>query len=155
MTTTDAATAAHDRAAFTLVHPMRVRWAEVDMQRVVFNGNYLTYFDTAVAEYWRAITAQTGRDYTEDYLRLYAVKATLDFHASAHYDEMIDVGCRLARLGRSSMTLAFRIWRGDERLVSGEIVYVHVGAAEKKSAPLPDYLRGAMLAFEQTPPAIA
>jgi acyl-CoA thioester hydrolase len=144
-----------ERAAFTLVHPMRVRWAEVDMQHVVFNGNYLTYFDTAVAEYWRAITARTGRDYFADYMRLYAVKATLDFHASAHYDELIDVGCRLARLGRSSMTLVFGIWRADERLVSGEIVYVHVGAEEKKSAPIPDYLREAMLAFERTPPALA
>jgi acyl-CoA thioester hydrolase len=143
-----------ERAAFVLVHPMRVRWAEVDMQHVVFNGNYLTYFDTAVAEYWRAITARTGRDYFADYMRLYAVKATLDFHASARYDELIDVGCRLARLGRSSMTLAFGIWRADERLVSGEIVYVHVGAEEKKSAPIPDYLRQAMLAFERTPPAL-
>jgi acyl-CoA thioester hydrolase len=131
-----------------------VRWAEVDMQRVVFNGNYLTYFDTAVAEYWRALTARTGRDYLDDYMRLYAVKATLDFHAPALYDELIDVGCRLARLGRSSMALAFCIWRGDERLVSGEVVYVHVGATERKSAPIPDHLRAAMLAFERTPPAV-
>jgi acyl-CoA thioester hydrolase len=144
-----------ERAAFSLVHPMRVRWAEVDMQRVVFNGNYLTYFDTAVAEYWRALTARTGRDYLDDYMRLYAVKATIDFHASAHYDELIDVGCRLARLGRSSMTLAFAIWRGDARIISGEIVYVHVGTEAKKSAPIPDYLREAMLAFERTPPQTA
>jgi acyl-CoA thioester hydrolase len=148
-------TDAASREAFALVHPMRVRWAEVDMQRVVFNGNYLTYFDTAVAEYWRALTARTGRDYLDDYMRLYAVRATLDFHASAHYDELIDVGCRLARLGRSSMTLAFGIWRGEERLISGEIVYVHVGVQEKKSAPIPDYLREAMLAFERVPPATA
>jgi acyl-CoA thioester hydrolase len=144
-----------ERAAFTLVHPMRVRWAEVDMQRVVFNGNYLTYFDTAVAEYWRAITARTGRDYFADYMRLYAVKATLDFHASAHYDELIDVGCRLVRLGRSSMTLAFCLWRGEERLVSGEIVYVHVSDEEKKSAPIPDYLREAMIGFERAAPTLA
>lgn len=143
------------RDAYTLRHPMRVRWAEVDMQRVVFNGNYLTYFDTAVAEYWRAITARTGRDYLEDYMHLYAVRAALDFHASAHYDELIEVGCRLARLGRSSMTLAFGIWRDDSLLVSGEIVYVHVAAEEKKSAPIPDYLREAMLAFERTPPEVA
>lgn len=147
------------RDAYSMVHPMRVRWAEVDMQRVVFNGNYLTYFDTAVAEYWRAIGTVTGRDYFEDYMRLYAVKATLDFRASAHYDELIDVGCRLARLGRSSMTLAFAIWRDAALLVSGEIVYVHVGeavgAGERKSAPIPAHLRDAMLAFERTPPVTA
>ena len=32
---------------------MRVPWAEVDMQKIVFNAHYLMYLDTAMAEYWR------------------------------------------------------------------------------------------------------
>ncbi len=48
-----------DRASFTLLHPLRVRWAEVDRQDVVFNAHYLLYFDVAVAEHWRAM----GFDY--------------------------------------------------------------------------------------------
>ena len=43
------------REDFTFVHSLRVRWAEVDRQHVVFNGHYFLYFDVAVAEYWRAI----------------------------------------------------------------------------------------------------
>jgi len=43
------------REDFTFVHSLRVRWAEVDRQDVVFNGHYFLYFDVAVAEYWRAI----------------------------------------------------------------------------------------------------
>ena len=35
--------------------PLRVRWAEVDLQGVVFNGHYLAYCDVCVTEYWRAI----------------------------------------------------------------------------------------------------
>jgi acyl-CoA thioester hydrolase len=42
------------RADFAFFHPLRVRWAEVDMQAIVFNGHYLTYFDVAFTEYWRA-----------------------------------------------------------------------------------------------------
>jgi hypothetical protein len=30
-------------------------WAEIDMQRIVFNAHYLTYFDTAITDYWRAL----------------------------------------------------------------------------------------------------
>jgi len=45
-------------------HELRVRWAEVDMQKIVFNGHYLTYIDTAVAEYWRAI----GLPYPDGYV---------------------------------------------------------------------------------------
>ena len=40
---------------FRLVHRLRVRWAEVDMQKIVFNAHYLMYFDTAITDYWRAL----------------------------------------------------------------------------------------------------
>ena len=43
------------RASFSFSHRLRVRWAEVDKQNIVFNGHYLTYFDVGVTEYWRAI----------------------------------------------------------------------------------------------------
>ena len=43
------------RQDFRLVHRLRVRWAEVDLQRIVFNPHYLMYIDTAFTEYWRAL----------------------------------------------------------------------------------------------------
>ena len=43
------------RQDFRFFHRLRVRWAEVDMQKIVFNAHYLMYFDTAVADYWRAL----------------------------------------------------------------------------------------------------
>ena len=39
---------------YTCSHRLRVRWSEVDMQKIVFNSNYLNYIDVAIAEYWRA-----------------------------------------------------------------------------------------------------
>ena len=40
------------REDFVCAHRLRVRWAEVDMQKIVFNGHYLTYIDTAIADYF-------------------------------------------------------------------------------------------------------
>ena len=40
------------RSDFRFFHRLRVRWAEIDMQKIVFNGHYLTYIDTAVTAYW-------------------------------------------------------------------------------------------------------
>jgi len=142
------------REDFTLVHPLRVRWAEVDMQHVVFNANYLMYFDVAIAEYWRAIAKGAAHDFHDDYMKLYSVKATIEYHGSARYDELIEIGCRLARLGRSSMTFAFGIWRGQDHLVSGELVYVHVEHGSRKGTPIPDRLRDAMIAYERVAPEI-
>jgi acyl-CoA thioester hydrolase len=141
------------REDFTLVHSLRVRWAEVDMQHVVFNANYLMYFDVAIAEYWRAIARGAAHDFHDDYMKLYAIKASLEYLGSAHYDELIDVGCRVARLGRSSMTFQFGIWRSADHLVTGELVYVYVDPTTKKSAPIPDRLRCAMVAYERVSPA--
>jgi acyl-CoA thioester hydrolase len=143
------------RTDFTLAHRLRVRWAEIDLQGVVFNAHYLTYFDIAIAEYWRAIGQGRERELREIYMRLYAVKATIEYHGSAHYDEEVDTCARVTRLGRSSIIFAFGIWRGGEHLVSGEIVYVHADPETKKSAELPDLLKDAILGYERVKPEIA
>ena len=143
------------REDFTLAHRLRVRWAEVDMQHVVFNANYLMYFDVAIAEYWRAIGGGRERELAEIYMRLYTVKSTVEYHASARYDEEIEVGARVLRFGRSSMTFGFGIWRAAEHLVSGELVYVHADPETRKSVPIPQLLRDAVLAYERVKPEVA
>src|SRR4029078_2775696 len=37
----------------SFVHELRVRYGECDPQGIVFNANYLLYFDGAFTEYWR------------------------------------------------------------------------------------------------------
>ena len=41
--------------SYKFTHNLRVRWSEVDSQKVVFNANYLNYFDIGVTEYYKAI----------------------------------------------------------------------------------------------------
>jgi YbgC/YbaW family acyl-CoA thioester hydrolase len=142
------------RADFRHFERLRVRWAEVDLQKIVFNGHYLMYLDTAVAGYWRAMALpyqatmdQLGGD-------LYVRKATLDYHASARYDELIDVGIKTARIGNSSMVLAGGVFRGDELLVGGELVYVFANPATQTSLPVPPDLREVLTAFEAGRPMI-
>ena len=137
---------------FKCVHRLRVRWAEVDMQKVVFNGHYLTYIDTTIAEHWRAL----GVEYPDGYVKTYGNdiflrKATVDYLGSAHYDEELAVYCRVARLGRSSMTYAFEIVR-DELLITAELVYVNVDIKTLKPAPLPEELRARVRSYERRAP---
>lgn len=144
------------RSEFTLIHSLRVRWAEVDRQDVVFNGHYFLYFDVAVAEYWRAIGLRYPRDIVDKFgTDIYAVKASAEYHGSATYDEMLDVGCRVSSIGRSSMRFLLGVWRGEEHLTSGELVYVNADVKTKKSAPWPEPIRQMILRFERTPPAVS
>lgn len=140
------------REDFVSSHRLRVRWAEVDMQGIVFNGHYLTYFDIAVTEYWRQIglpypqaTAETGGE-------LYTVKSVVEYASPARYDDELDLYIRCARIGRSSLTFELEIWRGDEALVHGELVYVHADPQARKSAPLPPRLIETIAAFERIAP---
>ena len=144
------------REQFTMIHQLRVRWAEVDRQDVVFNGNYFLYFDVAVAEYWRSVGIAYPDGYVDRYgADVYAVKATADFHGSARYDELIDVGCRAGRIGRSSMQFLLGIWRGAEHLTSGELIYVNADVQTRKSTAWPEPFKAAILAFEKTAPELA
>lgn len=144
-----------ERRDFTLVHSLRVRWAEVDRQDVVFNGHYFLYFDVAIAEYWRAIGFDYPRDIVELGTDIYAVKASAEYHGSATYDDVLDIGCRVARIGRSSMTFVLGVWRGAERITSGELVYVNADPKTRKSAPWPEALKSAVLKYERVKPEVA
>jgi len=131
---------------------LRVRWAEVDMQKIVFNGHYLTYIDTAIAEYWREIGLPYPAGYVERYgTDIYLRKATLEYLGSARYDELLTVCCRVAKLGRSSMTFLFEIYRDTEVLISAELVYVNADSS-MKAAPLPEDLRGRVRKYERVAP---
>lgn len=136
------------RADFRFFHRMRVRWAEVDMQKIVFNAHYLMYFDTAIADYWRALCLpyQATMDQLEG--DLYVVKATVEFHASARVDDQIEVAMKCSRIGSSSMTFTGAIFRGDEHLITGDIVYVFADPATQKSRPVPPALREIVLGYE-------
>ena len=136
------------RNQFRFLHRLRVRWAEVDLQQIVFNGHYLMYFDTAVAEYWRALAlpyheamAQLGGD-------LYVRKATLEYQASAHFDDQLEIGIRCERIGRSSIVFSCAVFRAEEELVTGELTYVFVDPASRTSRAVPQALREILLDHE-------
>ena len=136
------------RSDFRFFHRLRVRWAEVDMQKIVFNAHYLMYFDTAIADYWRALALpyQEAMDALEG--DLYVVKATVEFHASARVDDQVEVAMKCSRIGKSSMVFTGAIFRGEEHLISGEIVYVFADPATQKSRPVPDILRQILSGYE-------
>ena len=80
------------------------------------------------------------------------MKATLSYHAPARYDELIDLLVRVTRIGRTSLQMAVEIHRGDQHLVSGELVYVFVDPKTHKPTPVPEFMRTAIAGYEVTPP---
>ncbi len=129
------------RQDFRLFHSLRVRWVEVDLQKIVFNAHYLMYFDTAMSDYWRSLALpyeeamqQLGGD-------LFVKKASLEFHGSALFDDRLDIGLKCDRIGNSSLVFSGGIFRADDLLVSGEWVYVFADPVLKSAIAVPASLR--------------
>ena len=136
------------RTDFRFVDRLRVRWAEIDAQQIVFNAHYLMYFDTAIAGYWRALAmlyTQTLADLGGD---LFVRKATLDYHAPARYDDLLDIGLRCARVGNSSILFSGAAFRQNQLLVSCELVYVFADPQAQTSKPVPEPLRAVLQGYE-------
>ncbi len=127
---------------------LRVRWAEIDAQKIVFNAHYLMYFDTAVAGYWRALALPYAESMESLGGDLYVRKATVEYHGSARYDDRLDIGMRCARIGNSSIQFLGGVFRGDDLLVEGELVYVFADPHTQTSRPVPPALRDILQGFE-------
>ena len=137
-----------NRKDFRFSERLRVRWAEIDAQKIVFNGHYLMYFDTAVAGYWRALAlpyAETMAKFEGD---VFVRKATVDYFGSARYDDVLDVAMRCGRIGSSSMLFSGAVFLADRLLVSCELVYVFADPHTQTSKPVPPALRAVLEGFE-------
>jgi len=126
-------------AAFGFAHRLRVRWAEADMQGIVFNGHYLTYFDIGVTEYFRVVFDGEPERMAAFNASVYVVKSIVNYRDSARFDDWLDIHVRTSKIGNSSLVISFAIARGDEVLVDGENVYVH--APDGTPARVPDEVR--------------
>jgi len=138
------------RSDYAFFYPFRVRYSEIDGQMIVFNAHYLTYFDTAISEYFRALpydyreqVKATGEDF-------HTVKTLVEYSQPIYFDQDIDVGVRTARIGRSSLTFRLEIHPKDEDscLASGEVVCVNTDQTSQRSAALREELTDKLRALD-------
>src|SRR5450631_2762319 len=91
------------------IHTIRPRYAEVDMQKVVFNGHWLTYFDDASTRFFESL----GFDPRETFMShlgfdVMVVKAVLEWKGPASFDDFVRIHVRPERLGNKSFDLRFQ-----------------------------------------------
>jgi acyl-CoA thioester hydrolase len=130
------------KADFWFSFPFRVRYSEVDMQGVVFNANYLTYFDTAISEYLRALPYDLVNQVTQTGTDFHTVRVLVEYHAPVRFDDEIEVYVRVARLGRSSVKFLAEIYshERDRLTTSAEVVWVNTNMETGKSVTVPSAL---------------
>lgn len=136
------------RPDFRCFHRLRVRWSEVDIQKIVFNAHYLTYADCAMTEYWRALAFPYEAGMQALGGEVFLKKASIEYHASARLDDLLDVGMRCARVGTTSLVFQAAMFAGERLLVTVELVYVFADPATQTKRAVPPALRAMIEHFE-------
>jgi acyl-CoA thioester hydrolase len=125
----------------------RVGFSDTDAQGIVYYGRYLPYFDSARVEYHRHLELlRTGPQEYEFVMRA----NTIEYHAPARFDDLIEVFIRVSRIGRTSVTYECAAYRhGDGALmVTAQQTLVLVDLDERRPCAVPDWYREAIGAFE-------
>jgi acyl-CoA thioester hydrolase len=130
-------------------HPLRVRYGECDPQGIVFNANYLLYFDVVFTELWREALGP-WQELKDSGVDLVVANANIDFRASARFDDELTLIARIARLGTTSIASEFDVVRAGELLVSGRLVHVCVSSTGWHKTELPDWVRAGLLPYAST-----
>jgi len=130
------------KADYPFFFPFRVRYSETDAQGVVFNAHYLTYFDTAIYEYFRSLPFDFLEHLNQYGADFHTVHVELDFLAPACFDDEIETHVKTIKIGRSSLKFEVAIYHKqcDSILVKGSVVWVYVDKNTRQASALPKQL---------------
>jgi acyl-CoA thioester hydrolase len=110
-----------------------VRFAEVDLQGVVFNSHFLLYCDEAMGLFC------AERDMLDVAEHVHLVTSTLTWRTPARWGDVLDVHTECTRIGTSSFGMRFDIRAGERSCCLVETTYVLV--ENGSPVPLPDEVR--------------
>jgi acyl-CoA thioester hydrolase len=136
--------------AAPFVHELRVRYGECDPQGIVFNANYLLYFDVAFTELWRVAVGPWGEMVASGFDAVVA-ESHLSFRAPARFDDELRLELAVTRLGTTAVTTSFDVMRGEELLVEGWLRHVCVSTATWQKIELPRDIRAGLHRFAVEP----
>jgi acyl-CoA thioester hydrolase len=130
-------------------HRLRARYSECDPQGVVFNANYLTWFDIAITELWREAIGPYEEAMSRLGVDLVVAEATVRYRAGVRFDEEVELVVSPKHLGNTSMTTAIAVGSLDHGRVAaeGELRHVFVDHGSTEKAPIPDEVRDALAPY--------
>ena len=98
--------------------PIVPRFAEVDLQNVVFNAHYLTWFDEALTGYFDHL-GTSYPDLMSAGLDMQLVHTEIDYAAPVRWRDTVRVAVVCEAVGTTSFTIGFSVLRARERTIKG------------------------------------
>jgi acyl-CoA thioester hydrolase len=126
-------------------HRLRVRYNECDPQGVVFNANYLTYFDLTMTELWRELGGYQAM--VEAGVDMVVAEARVRYRSPLRFDEVFECEATVTNLGETSMSAGIALLRDGTTAADGELRYVFIESGGGAKQPIPDAIRDRLSAY--------
>lgn len=140
-------TQAHPQFPFAVQE--RVRWSDCDPLGIIYYGTYIRFFESAEHEMFR----QAGLPYevmrVQRQVQLPRKAFQVEFHSPAQMDELMEIRVGVVRIGESSITMRFEVYRAADLVhrASARLTVVCVEKATITKRVLPDFVKDALRPF--------
>lgn len=98
---------------------IRVRYKETDQMRVVYHGNYFTWFDIGRTEFFRSMDMLYGSLEKEGVL-LPVIEANCKYIKPAKYDDEIIIKTKLVRLKGVKLEFQYKLYNKEDNILIAE-----------------------------------
>lgn len=117
---------------FPIVTFEKLRYADTDRQGHVNNAVFATMFETGRVE----ILYNPAAPLTSANCAFVIANLSIDFHAEITWPGRVEIGTRVARIGRSSVTMEQGLFQGGRLCAFGKTVIVQMDETTRRSYPL-------------------
>jgi len=123
-------------------HEIRVIFGDTDQMGVVYYANYLRYFESARAAYWRSL-GKSYHDLVAWGVALPVIEAHVGYKRPAHYEDLLIVHVEVSELRGASLRFAYRVTRDGALLAEGYTRHAVIGN-DGRPKRLPEQLLAAI-----------
>jgi acyl-CoA thioester hydrolase len=137
-------------AEFPVVVTLPVQWGDQDAFGHVNNIVYFRWYETARIEYLRRVGIAGQRQ--SGTIAVILASIACDFRRPVNFPDTVQVGARITRIGRTSLTMEHAVWSSAQQAIvaEGSSTIVAFDYVTETPTPVPDAVRDAIAALEQT-----
>ncbi len=115
---------------------VRVRYAETDKMGVVYNGNYLAYFELGRTELLRSIGLPYAELECAGYM-LPVLEAKVRYNLPAYYDDLLDIETTFRQDAAATIQMNYRLLRAGIAIAEGYTLHAFISSETRRAVRPP------------------
>ncbi|MFC7157324.1 acyl-CoA thioesterase [Halomarina halobia] len=124
---------------------IQVRFRDIDSMDHVNSAVYVTYLEQARSAFFRDVL-----DERLDRVDTVIARQEIEYRRPIDLGDAVRVDLEVARLGESSVTMAYEVYANDELAATAESVQVAYDRETERSRPLPTAWRERLSAYDRS-----